>query len=88
MCLLEKHTRAGIVEHLADKRNSACAANLMLRVAPVGLRQSRIWDEMASGEPCRRTHGRTPAYRHMGPALFVVGVENQHHKNGIKHLAL
>ena len=87
VCLLEKHTRAGIVEHLADKRNGACAANLMLRVKPVGLRQSRLWDEMAAEEPCRRVHGRIPAYRHMGPALFVVGITQQHHKNGIKHMA-
>ena len=88
VCLLEKHTRAGIVEHLADKRNNACAANLMLRVQPVGLRQSRLWDEMGSGEPGRRKHGRIPAYRHIGPPLFVVGVAKQHHKNGIKHMAL
>ena len=88
VCHLEKHTRAGIVEHLADKRNKVCAANLMLRVSPVGLRQSRIWDELACNEPCRRKNGRIPAYRHIGPQLFVVGVEKQHHKNGIKHMAL
>ena len=88
VCLPEKRTRAGIVEHLADKRNAACSANLMLRVQPVGLRQSRLWDAMASDEPCRRKNGRIPAYRHVGPALFVVGVGKQHHKNGIKHMAL
>ena len=91
--MLEKHTRAGIVEHLADERNGICLANLMLRVQAVGLRQAREWDFLARNEPCRREHGRKPAFRHIGPALFVEGIvvqDGQRHpigKSGYKHMA-
>ena len=88
VCHIEKHTRAGIVEHYADKRNADCTANLMLRVAPASLLQSREWDLQAAGEPNRRKNGRTPAFRHIGPKLFIVGVLKQYGKPGVKHMAL
>ena len=92
ICMLQKHTRQGLVEHLTDKRNDTCISNLMLQFKPVGLRISRVWDQQASGEPDRRVSGRTPAYRLPGPTLPIVGVDGEYRHAlggpGHKHMAL
>ena len=41
-----------LVQHLTD-RSRVCGVNLMVRVPAASLRQSRAWDDMASGEPSR-----------------------------------
>ena len=81
-CLLEKHTRQGLVEHLTDHRNRVCFDYVMQNTDPAGLRETRTWNLLARGEPDRRKHGRIPAFRKCGPVLpgFF--------RPGVKHLSL
>ena len=94
VCMLEKHTRALLVQHLTD-RSKVCGANLMLRFEPAPLRLSRQCDFSARKEPSRRTKKPPLAFRHVGPTLPVVGIKpsdaaHRHPlgKSGHKYLAL
>lgn len=46
-CLLERHTRQGLVEHLTDKRNAQCQAYVMSHTVPGSLRDARLWNKLA-----------------------------------------
>jgi hypothetical protein len=81
-CLLEKHTRQGLVEHLSDPRNAACHHYVIQNTVPASLRESRTWNLLARGEPDRRKHGRIPAFRKCGPVFPGV------FRPGVKHMAL
>ena len=52
-CLLERHTRQGLVEHLTDKRNAPCQEYVMSHTLPGSLREARLWNNLAKSEPDR-----------------------------------
>ena len=63
------------MEHLAEK-SPVCCVNIMMRVAPASLREPRVWDIIARGEPSLRKSGRKPAFRYAVPPLPVVGIDS------------
>ena len=89
VCLLEKHTRAGLLRHFAEN-SDVCRLNLFLRVPPMNFEETQACDEYARTFDRSRRHDPVPdAIRLRGPILPVIGLDGNTFigKNGWKYLA-